>query len=133
MTDIFDAKIMCKRCNIEMKQRVLEKEGLQLRTVECPKCKDRIVHPADLNCLNHFNDLKGKTFNVKLRMVGNSHAISIPKEIVDLMNEQHRIMHEQHSRMRKEMNEMVRLAFEDFGKLSLIFGEDSEEESEDGR
>jgi hypothetical protein len=67
-------------------QAVLEKEGLQLRAVECPKCKDKIVHPADLNCQNRFNDLKGKTFNVKLRMVGNSHAVSIPKEIVDLTN-----------------------------------------------
>ncbi|MEM4259564.1 MAG: hypothetical protein QXS38_02275 [Candidatus Pacearchaeota archaeon] len=132
MTDIFDAKIMCKNCNIQMKPRVVEKEGLQLRAVECPKCKDRIIHPADLNCLNKFNDVKDKTFNVKLRMVGNSHAISIPKEIIDLMNEQRRLMHEQHKRMRKEMSDMVRLAFEDFGKLSLIFGQEEEDE-EDGR
>ncbi len=128
MTDIFDTKILCKKCNVEMKPRVLEKEGLQLRAVECPKCRDKIVHPADLSCLNKFNDVKDKTFNVKLRMVGNSHAISIPKEIVDLMNEQHRIMHEQHKKMRKEMNDIVRLAFEDFGRLSLIFGEELDEE-----
>lgn len=125
MTDIFDAKIMCKHCNVQMKPRVLEKDGLQLRAVECPKCKDKIVHPADLNCQNHFNDLKGKTFNVKLRMVGNSHAVSIPKEIVDLMNEQHKLMNERHRRMSRDVDEMVRLAFEDFGKLSLNFlGED---------
>lgn len=132
MTDIFDTKILCKDCNVQMKPRVLEKNGLQLRAVECPRCKDRIVHPADLNCLNHFNDLKGKTFNVKLRMVGNSHAVSIPKEIVDLMNEQHKLMSERHSRISKEMDEMVRLAFEDFGKLSLnFFGEEDAEMAED--
>ncbi len=120
--DIFDAKIICKKCGIEMKPKIVEKDGLQLRAVECQKCKEKIVHPADINCLNKFNDLKDKTFDVKLRIVGNSHAISIPKEIVDLINEQHTRMHEQHKRIRREMEDMVRLAFEDFGKLSLTFG-----------
>ena len=64
--------------------------------------------------MQHFKDLKGKNFEVKLRMVGNSHAISIPKEIVDFMNERHRDA-------KRQMNEMVRLCFEDFGRLSLIF------------
>ncbi len=134
MTDIFDAKILCKNCNLIMKQKVMEKEGLQLRAVECPKCKDKIVHPADMNCMNKFNDLKGKTFNVKLRMVGNSHTVSIPKEIVDLINEQHRLMNEQHRRISKEMNEMVKMAFEDFGKLRLSFFDEIEgEERQSGR
>ena len=129
MTDIFDAKILCKKCGIEMKQKILEKDGLQLRAVQCDRCKDRIIHPADLNCLNHFNDIKDKKFDVKLRMVGNSHAISIPKEIVDLINEQHNLMSESHKRIKSEMDEMVRLAFEDFGKLSLTFwGEEDEDE-----
>jgi hypothetical protein len=59
-----------------------------------------------------FKNLKDKTYNVKLRVVGNSHAISIPKEIVEFI--QH---HE------KVMDNMVRLCFEDMHKLSLIFGE----------
>ncbi len=135
MSDIFDMKILCKNCNLQMKPRVLEKEGLQLRAIECPKCKDKIVHPADLNCMNKFNDLKGKTFNVKLRMVGNSHTVSIPKEIVDLINEQHSLMNEQHKRMRRQMDEMVKLAFEDFGKLRLSFFDEDEgtEEEQNGR
>ena len=70
-----------------MKKGVVEKNGAQLRAVVCPKCGDKIVHPADLNCLNRFNDLKDKKFNVKLRMVGNSHAISIPKEIFEFMED----------------------------------------------
>lgn len=131
MTDIFDTKITCKKCGVEMKPKVVEKAGLQLRAVECPKCKDRIVHPADLSCLNKFNDMKDKTFNVKLRMVGNSHTVSIPKEIVDLMNEQHKLMSEQHKRMSREMDEMVRLVFEDFGKLRLTFWDEEEEEQND--
>ena len=128
MTDIFDTKITCKKCNLEMKPRILEKNGLQLRAVECSKCKDKIIHPADLNCLNKFNDLKGKTFNVKLRVVGNSHAVSIPKEIVDLINEQHRMMNEQHKRISSEMDEMVKMAFEDFGKLRLTFWDEAGED-----
>ena len=113
-----------------MRQKILEKEGLQLRAVECGRCRDKIIHPADLNCLNHFNDIRGKTFNVKLRMVGNSHAVSIPKEIVDFMNEQQKLMGEQRRKITCEMDEMVRLAFEDFGKLSLTFW--NEDDSDGG-
>lgn len=114
MTDIFDAQILCKSCRQEMQPTALHKEGFELRAVQCPECKDRIVHPADLNELEQFKSLRGKTFTVKLRMVGNSHAISIPKEIVDFMNEQHR-------HARTQMVDMVRLCFEDFNKLSVRF------------
>ena len=117
MTDIFDATISCKKCGIEMQPTIFEKSGLELRAVQCPQCGVRIIHPADLNGLEHFNDLKGKTFYVKLRMVGNSHAISIPKEIVDFINVQHK-------QMRRQMDDMVRLCFEDFDKLSLNFGDE---------
>lgn len=114
MKDIFDAKILCKGCNVEMKLTELEKSGIKIRAVQCPKCKDKIFHPTDLNKLKRYNDLRGKTYNVKLRMVGNSHAISIPKEIVDFINDTNR-------RMSRHMDDMVRLAFEDFGRISLDF------------
>lgn len=124
MTDIFDAKIVCKKCGREMRPKVVEREGLQLRAVECLKCKDKIVHPADMNCLNKFHDMKDKTFNVKLRVVGNSHAISIPKEIVELQRQ----MHERHKNISREMEDMVKLAFEDFGRLRVTFWEDENED-----
>jgi NAD-dependent SIR2 family protein deacetylase len=114
MKDIFDAKIMCKNCDKEMKPSFIDKNGYRLRIVQCEKCGEKIVHPGDLSNYNHFNDLKNKTFNVKLRVVGNSHAISIPKEIVDFFNETQREMH-------KQMNDMVKLCFEDFGRLSVRF------------
>ena len=117
MADIFDAKIVCKKCNKEMSQGIVHRDGAELRAVKCSECGDVIVHPADLNSLAHYRDLKDKTFSVKLRMVGNSHAISIPKEIIDFMNEMNR-------GMRREMDDMVRLCFEDFRKLSLRFGEE---------
>lgn len=115
MTDIFDAKIFCKNCNEEMKPTIVEKAGAELRAVQCERCGDRIIHPADLGHLEQFRDLKRKTFSVKLRVVGNSHTISIPKEIINFMNEMHR-------QTRKEMDDMVRLCFEDFQRLSIRFG-----------
>ena len=53
-------------------------------------------------------------------MVGNSHAISIPKEIVEFINDQHKFM-------KRKMDDMVRLCFEDFDTLKLMFGDDDYE------
>ena len=119
MTDIFDTKILCKNCNTQMGRGVVKRDGAELRAVKCSECGDVIIHPADLNSLEQFRDLKGKTFNVKLRMVGNSHAISIPKEIIDFMSDMHRTA-------RREMDDMVRLCFEDFRNLRLQFGGENE-------
>ena len=120
MTDIFDTTILCKNCNIKMKPGLVNREGFELRAVKCDKCKDVIIHPADLNGMENFRQLRGKNFHVKLRMVGNSHAISIPKEIVDFMNERHK-------NMKKEMDDMVRLCFEDFDTLKVMFHDDEGE------
>lgn len=112
MADIFDNTILCKKCNAKMKKSQTEKNGFVLRAVVCPKCNAKIIHPVDESEYNKFIDLKNKEFRVKMRLVGNSYAVSIPKEIVSFMNEQKRIM-----------DEMVRLCFEDFGRVSLNFGE----------
>lgn len=121
MKDIFDAKISCKNCNLEMNPVNLEKSGFLLRAVICPNCKEKIIHPADLQNFNSYNDLRRKTYSVKLRVVGNSHAVSIPKEIIDFINQTN-------SRMSSHMNDMVKLCFEDFGKLSLIFAEQEKDD-----
>ena len=63
--------------------------------------------------------LKNKEYKVKMRLVGNSYAVSIPKEIVLFMRQQERLM-----------DEMVRLCFEDFGRLSLNFRDESFDEKE---
>lgn len=111
MTDIFDTTILCKQCGDEMEHTLITKQGCQLRAVICPKCGDQILHPADINSFEHYNNLRDKTFHVKLRMVGNSHAISIPKEIVDFIHQQENMM-----------DDMVRLCFEDMSKLRIDFG-----------
>ncbi len=116
MTDIFDAKVLCPKCNEEMQKVIVDKKGFELRAIKCNKCGEEIIHPADINAMEHYKDLKGKNFHVKLRVVGNSHAISIPKEIVDFINEVHRDMESEMDR--------VRLCFEDFGTLSVHFGDE---------
>ena len=93
-----------------MKKAQLIKNGFSLRVQVCEKCGEKVLHPVDAHEYSRFMNLKNKTFKVKLRLVGNSYAVSIPKEIVNFINE-----HE------KKMDEMVKLCFEDFNKISLNF------------
>jgi hypothetical protein len=111
--DIFDQKILCEKCESPMQKANIQKNGFVFRAMVCsnPKCNHKIIHPLDEQEYNRFINLKNKNFKVKMRLVGNSYAVSIPKEIVSFMNEQQKIM-----------DEMVKLCFEDFGKISLNFG-----------
>ncbi len=120
MTDIFNETISCKECKTEMRHVFLNNQGSELRAIECPKCKKQIIHPADLNSMQNFKTLKDKTYSVKLRVIGNSHAISIPKEIVDFIRQQERIM-----------DDMVKLCFKDMHTLDLVFGRQAEELEEE--
>jgi len=128
MKDIFDTRIMCEKCDTEMQKEEVVKNGARVRAVKCMECGERIIHPQDLNYLKQFNNLKGKTYFVKLRVVGNSHAISIPKEIVEFMSEQQNRDNNQMSQkinnINKQMDEMVRLCFEDFDTLKIRFREE---------
>jgi hypothetical protein len=110
MTDIFDNKILCNNCEKVMKSVLISKNGFNLRAVKCEKCGETIVHPADKTEYEDFVRLKQKDFEVKMRMVGNSYAVSIPREIVDFMKEQESMI-----------NNMVKLNFEEAGRLSLMF------------
>ncbi len=110
MVDIFDNTILCKKCDSKMKKAKAVKNGFLLRLMLCPKCNSKIVHPVDEQNYNKFINLKNKEFRVKMRLVGNSYAVSIPKEIVSFMEKQEDIM-----------DEMVRLCFEETGRLSLNF------------
>ncbi len=103
-----------------MKKGILERNGFKLRAVICPKCGAKIIHPLDEQNYNRFINLRNKEFRVKMRLVGNSYAVSIPKEIVSFMSEQEKIM-----------NKIVRLCFESFGKISLKFDGIVEEGSND--
>ncbi len=114
--DIFDNTILCKKCNRAMKQELISKNGFNLRTIKCEKCGEIIVHPADKQEYEEFMRLKQKEYEVKMRMVGNSYAISIPREIVDFMKEQENMI-----------NDMVKLSFQEAGRLSLSFNTPEQE------
>ena len=114
--DIFDNPMLCKKCKKTMKKGKLVRNGFVMRAVVCPKCSSKVIHPVDEQEYKKYAKLKNKDFKVKMRLVGNSYAVSIPKEIVNFMNEQEKIM-----------DEMVKLCFEDFGRLSLNFGNSSRE------
>lgn len=110
MNDIFENTILCKNCNTKMQNVKVSKNNFILRAMICPKCSEKIIHPVDEQEYRKFINLKNKEFRVKMRLVGNSYAVSIPKEIVLFMNHQKKIM-----------DDMVRLCFEETGRLSLNF------------
>ena len=110
MSDIFENIIICKNCSKKMTPAKLERNGFSLRALKCDKCKNQIIHPQDLKEYEDFQNLKKKNFKVKLRFVGNSYAISIPREIVNFMNEQE-----------KKINEIVNLSLEELDRISLNF------------
>lgn len=112
MRDIFDNTILCSKCSMEMNKANISRNGFIIRAVICPKCNEKLLHPADEQNYNKYINLRNKEFSVKMRLVGNSYAVSIPKEIVSFMHAQEKIM-----------DEMVKLCFEEMGKLSINFGE----------
>ena len=110
MQDIFDHTILCKKCGRKMEKASFIRNGFEIRALVCPLGHDKIIHPQDEEEYKKFKELKQKEFKVKMRIVGNSYAVSIPKEIVSFMQEQEKLM-----------NDMVRLCFEESGRLSLNF------------
>lgn len=110
MQDIFENTILCKHCQEKMQPSQIVKKGFILRSLKCEPCKNIIIHPEDLKEYENFQNLKKKQFKVKLRYVGNSYAVSIPREIIDFMGEQE-----------KQLNSMVNLCMEEFDRISLNF------------
>lgn len=110
MKDIFDQVILCNKCNIRTTKNNAFLDGFNLRVLECPKCAEVTYHPGDLKEYENFKRLKARDFNVKLRMVGNSFCVSIPKEFIDF-----------HREFEKNFNDLVRMNLEGPGKISIFF------------
>jgi transposase-like protein len=110
MTDIFDNPILCNECNIKTRKTYVNKEGFTLRTLECPKCGKQWTHPLDLQDYENFNKIKNKQFQVKLRMVGNSYTVSIPREIIEFEEE-----------FNREIAKIIHMSLEEPEKLTLFF------------
>jgi hypothetical protein len=116
MKDIFDGIILCSKCKQEMKKGVAIRDGFRIRYAYCKKCNERLWHPGDLASYKNFSNLKRREFRVKLRVVGNSYAVTLPKEIINFIKE-----------IEKEFNikanEEIKLMLDELGKLKLIFEE----------
>ncbi|HRZ85625.1 MAG TPA: hypothetical protein P5277_02485 [Candidatus Paceibacterota bacterium] len=120
MSDIFDNPVICKNCGIKMQKVQFLKNGFTFRALQCIKCENRILHPEDKIEYDRYVDLRNKHYSVKLRMVGNSYTVSIPREIINFINEQNKIM-----------DELVSLSFERMGKIALVF--DTFEQSQNNK
>ena len=110
MEDIFSAKIHCNQCNKQTERTIIIKDGFKLRALRCNNCNKHYYHPADIEEQKRFQELRSKQFQVKLRMVGNSYTISIPREIIDFREE-----------CLQDMNRMLHLSLENPEKLSIFF------------
>ena len=113
MADIYDNTILCEKCNKKTEKTAVPKDGIMLRGWTCPNCKQTWIHPADQKDYEEFKKIKETEFNVKLRMVGNSYTVSIPREIIEF--------EEEFEKMNREMDQMLRLMLEEPGKLSIFF------------
>lgn len=123
MADIFDEIVSCSKCGKKMNKVTIMRNGFSIRALECKKCGKYIYHPSDIEEYKKFQELRERPFNVKLRMVGHSYVVSIPKEIIELERE----MHEGMKRQMERMNKIVKLMLEEPGKLSLFFREEEGE------
>ena len=113
MEDIFNHPILCNKCNVQTTEKIITKGGFRLRAKECPECSKLIYHPLDLQEYQNFDKLKHKQFQVKLRYVGNSYTVSIPREIIEFQ--------EEFDRIHNEMDKLIRMSLEEPEKLSLFF------------
>jgi len=82
MKDIYDATILCDSCNGRTQKSPVVKDGFALRSWYCSRCEKHWYHPLDLQNYKEFIELRKRDFQVKLREVGNSWIVSIPKEII---------------------------------------------------
>ena len=94
MADLFDNTILCRQCGKEMQKDITIRNSIRLRTAACEKCGKKEFHPLDLERYKEFQQIKQRPFRVKLRMVGNSYAVSIPREIIDFFSDAENIVEE---------------------------------------
>ena len=113
MEDIFNNPILCNECKLETINKTIVQDGFELRAKVCPHCKKEIYHPLDFEEFKNFNKIRNKQFQVKLRYVGNSYTVSIPKEIIDFQ--------EEFNTLNREMNKLIKMTLEEPEKLSLFF------------
>ncbi len=106
--DIYETTILCDNCNSKTDKSYVVKDGFKIRSWICPECEKEWHHPGDMQDYKKFAALKNRDFQVKLRHVGNSYAVSIPKEII------------QFTEVRRE-GRLVRMNIEGPEKVTMTF------------
>ncbi|MFH1638527.1 MAG: hypothetical protein ABIB71_08935 [Candidatus Woesearchaeota archaeon] len=107
MEDIYGTTIVCDKCKKPTTKSYVMKNGFKVRTWYCNSCRKQWYHPGDMAAYNNFRELKQRDFQVKLRQVGNSWAVSIPKEIIRFED--------------ITQTKVVKMAMDQPGKLTLFF------------
>jgi len=107
MVDIYDNTILCNKCDNKLHKAYAIRNGIKLRAWYCPNCNEQIVHPQDETLHRQFLDLCKREFEVKLRQVGNSWSVSIPKEIIKFQE--------------VKETKIIRMSMDEPGKLSIFF------------
>lgn len=107
MKDVYEATILCDECRGKTQKSYVTKNNFDIRTWHCVRCNKQWYHPLDMQEYEEFMQLKKKEFEVKLRSVGNSWIVSIPKEIVRFQE--------------ISTTKVVRLSLDDPGRLILTF------------
>ena len=80
--DVWSAIVFCDTCKSKTNKGKIKKQGFAIRFWKCSSCGKQWFHPIDSNKFLQWKKLKKLQFRVKLRQVGNSYIVSIPKEIV---------------------------------------------------
>lgn len=122
MMDLLDnIDVLCKKCKVPMGRGMSHRNGFKLRIFQCPKCKAHYFHPTDLEHYEQYVKLKEKEYKMKLRMIGNSFCISIPREIIRFNH----IKEDSFVSLSMQDQERVGIIFR---KRTVIRGEQDEEE-----
>ncbi len=79
-------KLKCE-CNGNMKKIKTEWKGIEVRGWRCEKCGEELIHPLDAQRALEIDKAKiKKELQVKLRKVGKSNVVTIPKILIETEN-----------------------------------------------
>ncbi|MBI4450338.1 AbrB/MazE/SpoVT family DNA-binding domain-containing protein [Candidatus Woesearchaeota archaeon] len=71
-------------CGGTMHRGLTKWKGMMLRSWKCPDCKEVALHPVDADRALHINwARKRRSLDVRVRKVGSSLTLTIPKIVVD--------------------------------------------------
>ncbi len=82
MKDVYNSTMLCEECNSKTEKTTVSKDGFLIRAWKCNRCNKYWYHPLDMRDYQDYIVLRKRDFQVKLREVGNSWIVSIPKEII---------------------------------------------------